>query len=435
MASSETVSVGTTVVDVPEGCHWTIHNIPFGCFVKIDGMSDDPHCASAIGEYVVDLTELSKNGFFDGTSWGDSLRESTLNSFMALGRDSWKAARARIQELVCDSSFTQHENYSSFLIPMGECQNTMPATIGDYTDFYSSIYHATNVGTMFRGKENALKENWVHLPVGYHGRASSVVVSGTPIVRPTGQVRNNPEENPTDEASGKLDFEVEMAFFCGPPSKMGKRIPVAEAHNHIFGLVLMNDWSARDVQKWEYVPLGPFNGKNFATTISPWIITLEAMEPFKVPQMEQNHKGVTPLPYLRSENLTSYDVPIQVGIEPQGSELVTVGSTNATSLYWTFAQQLAHHTSTGCPFNTGDLCGSGTISGETTDSYGSLLEINWKGTRSAKMKDGTERKFIHDHDNIVMTAECRKDDIFIGFGKCSGRILPACPYEETVAEN
>jgi len=430
MASSENTVYGTPIVQVPEGCHWTIHNIPFGCFVKKGGMQDEAHCASAIGEFVVDLTELANNGFFDGTSWGETLKESTLNSFMAQGRDSWRAARQRIQELVCDNNLTQHANYSSFLVPMADCQNTMPATIGDYTDFYSSIYHATNVGTMFRGKENALKENWVHLPVGYHGRASSVVVSGTDIVRPTGQVRNNPNENPTDEPCGKLDFEVEMAFFVGPPSKMGKRIPVADAHNHIFGVVLMNDWSARDVQKWEYVPLGPFNGKNFATTISPWIITLEALEPFKVPPMEQNHKGVIPLPYLRSDNLTSYDIPITVGIEPEGSELVTVGATNATSLYWTFAQQLAHHTSTGCPFNTGDLCGSGTISGETTDSYGSLLEINWKGTRSAKMKDGTERKFIHDGDNIVMTAECRKGDVFIGFGECTGKILPACAYEE-----
>lgn len=435
MASTESNSVGTPIVDVPEGCHWTIHNIPFGCFVKINGMQDNPHCASAIGTFVVDLTELANNGFFDGTSWGNCLKESTLNSFMAQGRDCWRAARQKIQELVCDNELTSHANYSSFFVPMTECQNTMPATIGDYTDFYSSIYHATNVGTMFRGKENALKENWVHLPVGYHGRASSVVVSGTDIVRPSGQIRNNPAENPTDEACGKLDFEVEMGFLVGLPSKMGKRIPVAEAHDHIFGLVLMNDWSARDVQKWEYVPLGPFNGKNFATTISPWVITMEALEPFKCAAMEQNCKGVTPLPYLQDPNLTSYDIPITVGIEPEGSELQIVGATNANNLYWTFTQQLAHHTSTGCPFNSGDLCGSGTISGETEDSYGSMLEINWKGTRSSKMKDGTERKFIHDFDNVVMTAECRNDDVFIGFGECTGKILPASPYEESVMEN
>jgi len=422
------------IVDVPEGCHWTIHNIPFGCFVKNGGMQDEPHCASAIGNFVVDLTELANNGFFDGTNYGDTFKESTLNSFMSLGRDSWKAARARIQELVCDGNLKSHNNFGSFFVPMAECQNTMPARIGDYTDFYSSIYHATNVGTMFRGKENALKENWVHLPVGYHGRASSIVVSGTDIVRPTGQIKSNPEKNPEDKACGMLDFEVEMAFLCGPPSKMGKRIPVANCEDHMFGVVLMNDWSARDIQKWEYVPLGPFNGKNFATTISPWVITLEALEPFKCPAMEQNCKGVTPLPYLQDPNLTGYDIPITVGIEPQGSTEAIVGSTNANNLYWTFTQQLAHHTSTGCPFNTGDLCGSGTISGQTIDSYGSMLEICWKGTRSAKMNDGTERKFIKDYDNVIMRAECRKDDIFIGFGECTGRLLPACPYgeEETV---
>lgn len=427
-------SVGTPIVDVPDGCHWTVHNIPFGAFVRVNGMSEDAHCATAIGEYVVDLTELANNGMFGDSSWGETLKESTLNSFMALGRDSWVAARSRIQELVCDASLKDHPSFNLFFVPMSDCKNVMPATIGDYTDFYSSIYHATNVGTMFRGPENALKENWLHLPVGYHGRASSVVVSGTDIVRPTGQVRNDPNANPTDEPCGKLDFEVEMAFFVGPSSKMGQRIPVAKAHDHIFGLVLMNDWSARDVQKWEYVPLGPFNGKNFATTISPWIITMEALEPFRQEAMSQDKKGIVPLPYLVDPDLHSYDIPITVGIQPEGSELATVGATNANNLYWTFSQQLAHHTSTGCPFRSGDLCGSGTISGQTQDSYGSMLEICWKGTRSAKMKDGSERKFIKDGDNVVMTAECRKGDVFIGFGECSGKIIPANVYTETTEE-
>jgi len=287
------------------------------------------------------------------------------------------------------------------MVDQSKVRMVLPAKIGDYTDFYSSRYHATNVGIMFRGKDNALQPNWLHLPVGYHGRASSVVPSGTPVTRPRGQLRPDLEKPPVHGPCRLLDFELEMGFFVGPGNSMGTPIDIAHAEDHIFGLCLMNDWSARDIQKWEYVPLGPFNGKNFATSISPWIVTLEALEAFRVAPEKQNPN---PLPYLKDPNLKAYDIKLEVAIQPEGESTPSVVSkSNARNLYWSFTQQLAHHSSTGCPMQPGDLCGSGTISGPEPGSYGSMLEICWKGTKPVTLTTGQTRKFLADGDNVILS--------------------------------
>eukprot|EP00494_Astrolonche_serrata_P006932 UN06957 len=319
---------------------------------------------------------------------------------MGLTRPAWKAARATIQDYFSTSSNKNNDSNKKFMIPVKDAIMCMPAKIGDYTDFYSSRYHATNVGIMFRGPENALKENWLHLPVGYHGRASSVVVSGTPMKRPNGQLKPKVPENskPIVGPCKLFDFELEMAFFFGGKSnKLGEPIPIKEAHDHIFGLVVMNDWSARDIQKWEYVPLGPFNGKNFGTSISPWIVTCEALEAFKI-DLKKNEpahdKDPEILSYLKDPNLHSYDINLSVGIKPKNGKETNISNSNASFLYWTFEQQLAHHTSTGCNFRPGDLCGSGTISGPKEGSYGSMLEISWAGKKTVELFDGSKRKFL-----------------------------------------
>lgn len=418
------------VVDVPQGCHWTIHNIPFGIFTAEVNM-DTPHIATALGEYVVDLHNLVTHGFLKGEIFqnGTVFQQPLLNDFMELGRPAWKAARAELQNLLsgADSPLrSNNELRNAVLIPMKNCTMLLPARIGDYTDFYSSFYHAENVGKLFRPNEAALKPNWLHLPVGYHGRASSVVVSGTPITRPTGQVKP-PDSDPVDRPCKVLDFEVEVAFYYGgKASQMGRRIPLSECHDHIFGVVLMNDWSARDIQKWEYVPLGPFNGKNFATSVSPWIVTMEALEPFKCAGMKQNKEGKVPLPYLQDDNIRSYDINLEVSIKPQGGETLKVGQTNTQNLYWKFEQQLAHHSSTGCPFKPGDMCGSGTISGPDVGQFGSMLEITKGFKEPLQLAEGVERKALGDHDDCIMTGYCEKDGVFVGFGECTGVVLPAC---------
>jgi len=350
-------------ISYPKNHPFPIFNIPFGVF---EYTKNDSHCATRIGDYVIDLFVLNESGFFPG--WGKCFSKSTLNEFMALGKTIWKECRELIQKLFQEGGElqTNWELQQRCMRKQTEIHMLLPANIGDYTDFYSSIWHASNLGTMFRGKDNALKENWLHLPVGYHGRASSVIVSGASIKRPNGQVRNDPTKPPTFQRCEKLDFELEVAFFVGTGNKIGEPISIQKAHNHIFGLVLMNDWSARDIQKWEYIPLGPFNGKNFATTISPWIITLEALDPFKCEPFDQNSFGPekSPLPYLKDPELHSYDINLSISLRPQGGIMEIIGETSTRNLYWTFEQQLCHHTSTGCPFNPGDLCASGTISGK-----------------------------------------------------------------------
>ena len=299
----------------------------------------------------------------------------------------------------------------------------LPVAVGDYTDFYASKEHATNVGSLFRDPENALMPNWLHIPIGYHGRSSSIIPSGTPIRRPLGQSKptegtNNPNFGP----SKLLDFELEMAFITTDSNHLGERISIEETEEYIFGLVLFNDWSARDIQGWEYQPLGPFLGKNFASTISSWIVTLDALEPFRVDNPTQNPE---PLPYLQVDGKKSYDINLQVGIQPENAEETIVANSNFKYMYWTMAQQLAHHTVNGCNVRSGDMMGSGTISGHTKDSFGSMLELTWRGQNPLKLKNGSERKFINDNDTVIMRAYCEDDKVRIGFGECVGKVLPA----------
>jgi fumarylacetoacetase len=299
----------------------------------------------------------------------------------------------------------------------------LPISVGDYTDFYSSKEHATNVGLMFRGADNALMPNWLHMPIGYHGRSSSIVVSGTKIRRPNGQTLPNGETQPVFAPTKALDMELETAFITTDVNNLGEPISVDEAGEYIFGMVLFNDWSARDIQKWEYVPLGPFLGKSFASTMSPWIITMDALEPFKCSGPEQI---VTPLPYLQQKTTeNSYDIKLQAAIETENGDLNLLTTSNFKYLYWTMAQQLAHHTSNGCNVRAGDLMGSGTISGPTKNSFGSMLELTWGGKEPITLKDGTTRTFFNDGDNVIIRGYCKNNKVRIGFGKCTGKIMPS----------
>ncbi|MBH31139.1 MAG: fumarylacetoacetase [Candidatus Marinimicrobia bacterium] len=414
----------TSWVAVAADSHFPIQNLPFGVAARTDG---ECFIVSAIGDRVIDLSELERRGVFSNTPLtGMNIFQGTsLNPFMALGRDCWKAVRSTLSHLLKAENPTIRDNAElkqSVLIPASEVEMVMPLEIGDYTDFYSSREHATNVGTMFRGVDNALMPNWLHLPVAYHGRASSVVVSGTPIRRPTGQTLPEEAESPQFGASKVLDFELEMGFFIGPSGELGDPISVNDAENHIFGMVLVNDWSARDIQKWEYQPLGPFLAKNFGTTISPWVVTLEALEPFRCDGPEQTPE---PLPYLRSTGKRTFDIQLEVALAPDSAEGTTITRGNFNTLYWDMRQQLTHHTVTGCNAQTGDLLASGTISGSNNKSLGSLLELTWMGKKPLKLVGGEERKFIEDGDSITITGWCQGDGYRIGFGVCNGTIIPA----------
>ncbi|KAF2899244.1 hypothetical protein ILUMI_06935 [Ignelater luminosus] len=413
-------------INYPKFSDFPIENLPYGVFST---KKDPSHrIGVAIGDQILDLKEISH--LFNGPELVNKqhvFKESTLNSFMGLGPKAWKEARIRLQDLlsVNNTTLQNDENLRSrAFVPQSEATMHLPATIGDYTDFYSSIHHATNVGVMFRGKENALMPNWKYLPVGYHGRASSVVISGTSIHRPHGQTLPVEGAAPAFGTSKLMDFELEMAFFVGgPPTKLGEPISIKEAQDHIFGFVLMNDWSARDVQKWEYVPLGPFTAKNLGTTISPWVVTTFALEPFIVDNYSQDP---TPFPYLQNKDNFNFDISLQVDITPQNSNTATtVCRSNYRHLYWTAKQQLVHHTITGCNVNPGDLLASGTISGDTSDSFGSLLELSWKGTKPLTLLDGSQRKFLQDGDTVTMNAVCEGEEFNVGFGKCVGTLLPA----------
>ncbi|XP_034655225.1 fumarylacetoacetase isoform X2 [Drosophila subobscura] len=314
------------------------------------------------------------------------------------------------------------------IIPQTDISLHLPAQIGDYTDFYSSIHHATNVGIMFRGPDNALMPNWRHLPVGYHGRASSVVVSGTPIRRPLGQTLPEGAEKPVFGACRLLDFELEMAFFIGGPgNRLGEPIRVDEAWKNVFGFTLMNDWSARDIQKWEYVPLGPFTAKNLGTTISPWVVPTAALKPFLLDNFPQEPEV---LPYLRQSVPFNFDINLEVSLKPSDQNEALISKSNFKHLYWTPLQQIAHHTVTGCNLRPGDLMASGTISGETPDSYGSLLELCWKGTKNVELPGGKSRKFLQDYDEVIIRGHCEKNGLRIGFGECVGQVLPAHPLPQ-----
>lgn len=411
-------------INVAENSDFPIQNLPFGIFTN---ENKSPRVCSRIGDFVVDIAALGKFGFFNEIDFNEStLSKNVLNDFIELGKSVTTAVRERIGELLsadCEELRDYPSAIEICIVPIAEAEMLLPVRIGDYTDFYASREHATNVGIMFRGIDNALMPNWLHLPVGYHGRSSSVIVSGTPIHRPKGQMIPKDATQPVFGACNLLDFELEMAFIVGKPNDLGKPININDAEAHIFGMVLFNDWSARDIQKWEYVPLGPFLGKNFASSISPWIVTMEALEPFRCESPTQDPE---PLPYLKSvNNKNSYDIQISMGIKPQNSEEKIVTNSNFKYMYWTMIQQLTHHSINGCNMQVGDMCGSGTISGPTPDSYGSMLEIAWQGTKPVDMPDGSQRKFIHDGDTVTMRGYCEKEGLRIGFGEVSTKVLPA----------
>ena len=399
--------------------HFPIHNLPYGVFRPKAG--GEPRVGTAIGEFVLDLAVLEARGLLPlpGVA-GGVFHRGSLNAFMALGRESWTAVRERLTQLLRDDEPTLRDDAAlrdAALIPQADVELLLPVEIPDYTDFYSSLHHATNVGTMIRGAENALQPNWRHLPVAYHGRASSVVVSGTPVHRPCGQ-RGEGDFGP----SRSLDFEVETGFFIGPGSRLGEPIPIERSGEHIFGMVLVNDWSARDIQKWEYVPLGPLLSKSFATSISPWVVPMAALEAFRLPKPDQDPQ---PLPYLQWADDRLYDIQIETYLQPDGGERERISSTNARHLYWTAAQQLAHHTINGCNLRSGDLLASGTISGPEPGSRGCLLELTWRGEQPLQLAGGQTRKFLRDGDTVTMTAYCQGAGYRVGFGDVVGAILPA----------
>ncbi|XP_025071031.1 fumarylacetoacetase isoform X1 [Alligator sinensis] len=449
-------------IQVEQNSDFPLQNLPYGVFSTRD--KPRHRIGVAIGDQILDLSAVKH--LFTGpvlSKHHNVFDQPTLNDFMGLGREAWKEARVFLQKLLSAREPVLRDDSElrkRAFVPQASAIMHLPAEIGDYTDFYSSLHHAMNVGIMFRGKENALNPNWLHLPVGYHGRASSVVVSGTPIHRPLGQTRPDDAKPPVFGACKRLDLELEMAFFVGPGNKLGEPIPIAKADDHIFGVVLMNDWSARDFQKWEYVPLGPFLSKSFGTTISPWVVTMEALMPFVLPNPIQDPK---PLPYLCDEEPYTFDINLFVaikGFSTQGSALCTIpdllelvrgrdqaGSTtppgmktphlqrlgvyiqnccfDTEHMYWTMKQQLAHHSRNGCNLKPGDLLASGTISGPDPESFGSMLELSWNGTKEIDLGNGQSRKFLQDGDEVVMTGYCQGNGYRVGFGQCSGKVLPA----------
>jgi len=409
----------TSFLNVPGDSDFTIYNIPFG----ICRMEGKTFACTRVGDIIVDLDVCMDVGIFDDLTLPKNIFKCVvLNDFIALGKNITSEVRLRVQKaLAVGGSLNEKDNISEkLLIPVDQVEMLLPVQIGDYTDFYSSREHATNVGIMFRDPANALLPNWLHMPVGYHGRASSIVVSGTNIHRPKGQTLPLGAENPVFGPSKQLDFELEMAFVIGKKTNMGEPIDIQKAEDYIFGLLLFNDWSARDIQKWEYVPLGPFLGKNFGSTISPWIVTLDALEPFRVLSPKQEPEV---LPYLKLEGNYNFDIHLSVDIVTPEGKSQRVSTSNFQYMYWNMCQQLAHHTVNGCNVNVGDLLASGTISGPTPDSFGSMLEICWKGTKPVDMPDGTQRKFIEDGDTVVMRGWCERDGIRIGFGECDGMIV------------
>ncbi|MCO6358344.1 fumarylacetoacetase [Roseivirga pacifica] len=410
-------------VDIPANSDFSIQNIPFGIF-KTDSLG--PRAATAIGTQVLDLMVLEQNGYFEGLDLPENIfAQPTLNAFMELGKAKTRAVRNRISDLLEEGN-TELKNNSEVLkeafFEQTDAEMCMPIQVPNYTDFYSSEQHAFNVGTMFRGPENALMPNWKHIPVGYHGRASSIVVSGTDFHRPKGQTKADDADMPSFGPCRLLDFELEMGFITCKENPLGEPVSTAEADEYIFGFVLLNDWSARDIQKWEYVPLGPFLAKNFASHVSPWIVTMDALEPFTVAGPEQDPEV---LPYLKYEGDKHFDVKLQVGIQPEGTEETVVSNSNFKYMYWNVKQQLAHHTVNGCNMQVGDLYGSGTISGPTKPEYGSMLEITWRGSEPVKMADGSERKFIQDGDTVIMRGHAEKGGVRVGFGEVAAKVLPA----------
>jgi fumarylacetoacetase len=409
-------------LNVPENSDFPIQNIPFGVFLTKD---DVITIGTRIGDYAIDLGALQQLNYFEGIDLTDDMfMQDTLNDFISDGKKTWRLVRNRIGDIFDSNNPKLRDNPEHreiVIFTMDEVEMQLPVLIGDYTDFYSSKEHATNVGKMFRDPANALLPNWLHIPVGYHGRSSTIIPSGIPVHRPMGQTLPNGETTPVFGPSRLVDFELETAFITTDANIMGENIPVTEAEDYIFGMVLLNDWSARDIQKWEYVPLGPFLAKNFASSISPWIVTMDALEPFRCKGPVQEP---TPLPYLQQKGKHAFDINLEVYIEPENAEPTLVSKSNFKYMYWSMSQQLAHHTSNGCRLNSGDMMGSGTISGPTPDSFGSMLELTWGGKNPLTMSDGTERKFINDNDTVTIKGHCQNSSVRIGFGEVSTKLLP-----------
>jgi fumarylacetoacetase len=410
-------------VDVAAGSDFPIQNLPFGIFRSRHAA---PRAGVAIGDFVLDLGLLHAHGYFNGVELATGIfTQAYLNDFLALGKNKIAKVRTRVSQLLRADNETLRDNAAvreKILIPQAAVEMLLPVKVSNYTDFYSSEEHAFNVGSMFRDPANALLPNWKHLPVAYHGRASSIVVSGTDIIRPSGQIKLPDRSLPEFSPSRKLDFELEIAFITCGENKLGYRIPAERAEDYIAGLVLFNDWSARDIQQWEYVPLGPFLGKNFASSMSPWIVTLDALEPFRV---EGPPQEPAVLPYLSHPGKKNFDIILEATLQSQKSENTVLCRSNSKYLYWNINQQLAHHTVNGCNIQVGDVYASGTISGPSPGSFGSMLELSWNGEKPLKMPDGGTRTFLEDGDVVTMHAHAEKDGVRIGFGECKGRILPA----------
>jgi fumarylacetoacetase len=406
----------STWIEIPTNSDFSIHNLPYGVFLR----DEKPTPGIAIGDSIIDLNAAAKVGIFADLDFDYTVFESdVLNDFISCGKEIWSSFRKLIiRELTSEGELFQFRD--KVIVDRLSAKMVMPVRVGDYTDFYSSIEHATNVGKMFR-PDNPLLPNWKHIPVGYHGRASSIVISGTPLKRPSGQMMPPNADKPVYGKSKRMDLELEMGYIIGKPSSLGEPVEIENAENHIFGKVIFNDWSARDIQKWEYVPLGPFLGKNFGSSISPWIVTMEALEPFRCESVPQDPEV---LPYLQYTGDKNFDINLEVGLTPEGDEETTIAESNFKYMYWNMAQQLTHHTANGCNLNVGDMMASGTISGKEKGSYGSMLELSWGGKETVELNNGKTRTFIEDNDTITIRAWCEKDGIRVGFGECSSKILP-----------
>ena len=406
-----------TWIKIDKNSDFSIYNLPFGVYST---ESKNKRIGIAIGDMVLNLEGINKLGVFNGLNISSNVFVSNyLNDFISLGKKTTVKVREIVQKELCDASSVLR-NDNTIFIKQKDVTMHMPVKIGDYTDFYSSIEHATNIGTMFRDPKNALLPNWKHLPVGYHGRASSIILSGQNIYRPKGQVMLIDNTSPSFQESSRVDFELEMGFIIGKSTNLGESVSAEEAENFIFGKVLFNDWSARDIQKWEYVPLGPFLAKSFASSISPWVVTLEALEPFKTNGPVQDPEV---LPHLATKGAKNYDINLEVLIQPEKENEKIVSKSNFKFMYWNMCQQVAHHTSNGCNMNIGDMMASGTISGKDPDSYGSMLELSWAGSKPVSLNNGDFRKFIEDNDTVIMRGYCQKESIRVGFGEVKTKLL------------
>ena len=407
-------------IDIPKNSDFSIYNLPFGIFST---NKNSKRVGIAIGNNIIDLLACNELDIFKDLNINNNVFENNfLNDFINLGKNTTNKVREIIQQQLTDES-SKIKMSSVVIIPMNEAEMHLPVRVGDYTDFYSSIEHATNIGSMFRDPSNPLLPNWKHLPVGYHGRASSIIVSGIDIFRPKGQVMPLDSDKPVFTSSKRIDFELEMGYIIGKQSSLGSSITTDDADNYIFGKVLFNDWSARDIQKWEYVPLGPFLGKSFASSISPWVVTIEALDNFRVAGPIQNPEV---LDYLKFNGLKNYDINLSVSILPEKTNIETiVCKSNFKYMYWNMSQQIAHHTINGCNLNVGDMMASGTISGKSKDSYGSMLELSWGGKKNIELNDGSSRTFIEDYDSVIMRGYCEKDNIRVGFGEVKSKLLPS----------